>query len=164
MGHGRVVTLALLILLVGSHADERHVALGHEREQWFSSNGETIIAAYAGWPPVESPPLASTRNRRFHVSKVVIREPPVQSVFTEAEAKMGVPIEVEFERQGQLPDGSGFDGFDLWLDAKLEFPCVGQEDGAFSGTFVRLHADCGVLYIAICVRRAQFLSGVVMLI
>ena len=161
MGHGRVGTLALLIPLVGSLGDERHVALGHEREQWSSSNGEATIAAYAGWPPVESPPLAATR---IHSSKVVIREPPVQSVLTEAEAKMGVPIEVEVERQGKLPNGSGFDGFDLWLDAKLEFPCVGQEDGAFSGTFVRLHADCGALYTAICVRRAQFLSGVVMLI
>ena len=87
--------------------------------------GGDIFRAYEGWAEV-------TRT-------VVIREPPSQSAITDLEARLGVLIEVELE--GPPPEGSGFAGFDLWLDDKLEFSCVGQEEGLFSGTPLRSSAS-----------------------
>ena len=87
--------------------------------------GGDIFRAYEGWAEV-------TRT-------VVIREPPSQSAITDLGARLGVLIEVELE--GPPPEGSGFAGFDLWLDDKLEFSCVGQEEGLFSGTPLRSSAS-----------------------
>ncbi len=82
-----------------------------------------MFGAFVGWPQAES-----FRESHF---QVVIREPPTQTIYTEAEALLGVPIEVE--PLGPLPGGIRFAGFDLWLDSKLGFACVGQEDGFFAG-------------------------------
>lgn len=145
-------------------------------------NCEDIFSAYQGWPQADSlSPVADhgyavvrairdsgerARDKRGGVqgggaqregaqrSKILIREPPEQAVISRNEARMGVAIEIEPERP--LAEGLGFPGFDLWLDAKLEFSCVGQDDATFFGTLARAHVLMPDAYVAlstaICVR------------